>query len=196
MTVFQCLIKNITLTSNSDGWKMWLEVTLGPSKKDLGRATAHDVVLSGKLRINQFLFCVDQECFKWEINILRAQGVRPRQWALCPGWHWKNGRSVFVATGWLRLVHTPWFSPLACWEDPSASCYRSLRAALVGLLQYVEEHFQGFTLRQKAFFLKLSKGEHSQCTRTFFFKQTTTNIPVSPGTNTRGAEAVCSWQRV
>lgn len=109
MTVFQCLIKNITLTSNSDGWKMWLEVTLGPSKKDLGRATAHDVVLSGKLRINQFLFCVDQECFKWEINILRAQGVRPRQWALCPGWHWKNGRSVFVATGWLRLVHTPWF---------------------------------------------------------------------------------------
>lgn len=33
MTVFQHLIESIALTSNSDGWEMWFEVTLGIVKK-------------------------------------------------------------------------------------------------------------------------------------------------------------------
>lgn len=64
------------------------------SKKDLGRATAKVAVLSGKSRINQFLFYVDQDCLKWGIMTLRAKGVRHGQWALYPGWPWKNGRSI------------------------------------------------------------------------------------------------------
>lgn len=44
---------------------MWFQVTLG-MVGDMGRATAHDAVLSRKSRINQLLFCVDQNALNEE----------------------------------------------------------------------------------------------------------------------------------